>query len=97
MSAYQEVKRGPVAVDQKCFTSLVWNVRSALYICPKALVIYVKDKGFKVVTVVKEYMQSLIDAGLAVVVGVYQKGEIAQYLVEDFVFMTGQIAMGEFK
>lgn len=97
MDAYDKPKKGPKPLDKKGFEGVIARVRASLSRSPTATVVYVKGKGFKVVTVVKEYMQSLIDAGLAVVVGVYQKGVIAQYLVEDFVFMTDQIAMGKFK
>ena len=92
MSVYNEVKRGPVAVDQKGFNSLVERVRSALYRCPTALVIYVKDKGFKVVTKVSDKMQGQIDSNKAITVGYYKKGVSVEDLVEDFVFVTNSVA-----
>ena len=97
MQSIAALKRGPKPQDLRGFDDLIKRVRASISRSPTVSVIYVKGKGFKVVTKVREYMQSLIDAGLAVVVGVYQKGVLAQHLVEDFVFMTDQIAMGEFK
>ena len=97
MSAYNKAKRGPVPVDMKGFEKLVLNVKTALSRSSEVSVIYMKGKGFKVVTLIREKMQSLIDAEAAIVVGLYKKGVLAQHLVEDFVFMTDQIAMGEFK
>ena len=94
MSVYEAVKRGPVPVDQKGFDKLVGSVRSAFYRQPTASVIYVKGKGFKVVTKVSDYMQEKIDTGEAITVGLYQKGVSVEDLVEDFVFMTDSIAAG---
>ena len=92
MSTYNKVKCGPVAVDQKGFNSVVERVRSALYRCPTALVIHVKDKGFKVVTKVSANMQNQIDSNKAITVGYYKKGVSVEDLVEDFVFVSDSMA-----
>ncbi|PHS60944.1 MAG: hypothetical protein COB12_12510 [Flavobacterium sp.] len=91
------VKRGPKPKDLKGFDDLIKRVRSTISRNTTVSVVYVKNEGFKVVTKIRDYMQSLIDSDFAILVGVYQKGVLAQHLVEDFVFITDQVATGEIK
>ncbi len=91
---YAPQKRGPKPMDMKGYQKLVFRVRSSIAREPTAHVIYVKDKGFKVVTKIREHMGNQIEAGLAVIVGVYKTGVLSQHLVDDFEFIERQIELG---
>jgi len=94
MNIYSAVNRGPVPVDMKGFDDLIRRVKAAISRMPLATVIYVKEKGFKVVTKISPNMQDQIDTNSAITVGFYRKGVPTEDLVEDFVFMTDKIAEG---
>lgn len=95
MSVYDKPKKGPVPVDMKGFEKIIINVKSSLKRNPTASILYVKNVGFKVVTKIREKMKLLIDENKVVIVGLYSEGVHAEYLVEDLVYMTDQIAQGE--
>jgi hypothetical protein len=91
------VKKEVNLIDHKGFESLVRRVRSSLSAVPDVTVIYVKGVGFKVFKSIKESMAELIESGEAIKVNNYTKSVPTEYLIEDFVFMTDQIAAGELK
>jgi hypothetical protein len=91
------VKKEVNLIDHKGFESLVRRVRSSLSAVPDVTVVYVKGVGFKVFKSIKESMAELIESGEAIKVNNYTKSVPTEYLIEDFVFMTDQIAAGELK
>ena len=82
-------------IDHKGFESLVRRVRSSLSVSPLVTVIYVKEEGFKVLKSITDHTAKLLDLGYAVKVGDYVKSVPTQYLIEDFVDMVDEIALGE--
>lgn len=84
-------KGGREKQDYKGFESIVRSVRAAIAKHGQTNILYLKGSGFTSQRSISEKNKLKLKSGEAEMVGTYAKGVATEHIIEDLVFVLGQI------